>query len=347
MKMSKRKFGSIKGKEITEYTLENSQGSQLSAISYGATLTALRVPDKNGKIENVVLGLDSIEEYERHTSFYGATIGRVAGRIKEGKFTLNGQNYQVDTNEGKNQLHGGGDFNTKIWDVKENLEDNQASLTFSLLSPAGNYGYPGNLSVEVTFTLTEKNEWKINYTAVSDEATLFNPTTHTFFNLTGDKNKSILDHHLVLSSDKIVELGEGYIPTGHLLSVENTAFDFRKGGHLKQGLESIHPQNQLAGGFDHAFVYNREIGEPDLTLSEPVSGRILKVFSDQDSVVIYTGNRLSEQAELVGYPVKDYTGLTLETQQLPDAINNEGFGSIILEANQTFRSETIYQFDTI
>lgn len=347
MKISKRTFGIIKGEEITEYTLENNHGSQLSAINYGATLTALRVTDKNGKIENVVLGLDSIDEYKKHTSFFGATIGRVAGRIKYGKFTLNGRSYQLTINEGENQLHGGGDFNTQIWEVKESVEDAEASLIFNLLSPAENYGYPGNLSVTVCFTLTENNEWKINYTAVSDETTLFNPTTHTLFNLTGDKNKSILDHQLTLPSNKIVELGEGYIPTGNLLSVENTAFDFREGGQLKQGIESTHPQNQLVVGFDHAFLFNRESGKPDLTLNDPTSGRRLKVFTDRDSVVIYTGNRLSEQVELVGYPVKDYTGLTLETQQLPDAINNEGFGSILLEANQTFHSETVYQFDTI
>lgn len=347
MKISKKKFGTINGNQIIEYTLENSDGIQLSAMNYGATLTALRIPDKDGKIENVVLGFDSLSGYENHSSFFGATVGRVAGRIKKGQFILNGKTYQLSINEGKNQLHGGGAFNSEIWKVEERVKENESSLIFKLLSESGSFGYPGKLKVQVSFTLTEKNEWKIRYKATTDETTLFNPTNHVYFNLTGDKNKTILDHHLTLRGNKIVELDDDYIPTGNLLPTEETTFDFRHGGQLRQGVDSLHTQNQLVKGFDHAFILDHETEEPNVILSDPISGRRLKMYTDMDSVVIYSGNRLSEESEFVGYPIKNYSGLTLETQQLPDAINNEGFGSIILEVDQTFNSETIFQFDTV
>ncbi|WP_192986584.1 aldose epimerase family protein [Carnobacterium mobile] len=347
MKISKKSFGTIEGKQIIEYTLENSQGVQLSAMNYGATLTALRIPDKDGKIENVVLGFDSVSGYEKHSSFFGATVGRVAGRIKNGRFVLNGKKYQLSVNEGDNQLHGGGDFNSRIWNVKEEVKDTEASLIFTLLIESGSFGYPGNLNVQVSFILTENNEWKIRYKATTDETTLFNPTNHVYFNLTGNENETILNHQLTLISSKIVELNDQYIPTGKLVSVEGTAFDFRHGNKLKQGINSQHPQNQLVHGYDHAFVLDHKAGTPEAVLSDPVSGRRLKMYTDMDSVVLYSGNRLNEEEELVGYPIRNYSGLTLETQQLPDAINNEGFGSIILDVGQVFNSETIYQFDTI
>ena len=214
MDISIKDFGELSGQVIQEYTLTNRQGISLSAMTYGAAITSIRVPDKNGLIENIVLGYDTLDEYVSYRPYYGATVGRVAGRIDKGKFTLEGKNYQLETNDKTNHSHGGiNGLDTKIWTVKTESTENEGHLVFTYKSPHGENGYPGNLTVKVTYTLTESNEWKINYQATTDKTTLFNPTNHVYFNLSGDPTKAINQHTLALTSKYFAELKEDYIPT--------------------------------------------------------------------------------------------------------------------------------------
>lgn len=321
---------------------------QVSAINYGGTVTKISVPDRYGKRENVVLGFDSVAEYQQQTAFLGATVGRVAGRIALGKFTLDGKNYQISQNEGENQLHGGGGFNQKVWQAKTYQTESEAGVIFTTVSPDGEFGYPGNLKVEVTFSLNEFNQWKVHYLGETDQSTLFNPTNHVYFNLTGNPKQSILDHQLMLVSDRFVALQSDLIPTGELLEVSGTAFDFQRPEVLRRGISSQHAQNKLAQGYDHAFVFkaNQE-QQVKASLVEPMSGRRVQMYTDCPSVVVYSGNQFNGEFELADAPVQQYAGITLETQGLPDAVNQQGFGSIQLNADKKFESETIYQFDVI
>lgn len=346
MQVSHQSVGKADGKEVYEYTLTNSQGMSLSAITYGATVTGIFVPDKEGTVKNVTLSLESLEDYVTHRPFYGATIGRIAGRIADGAFELDGETFELDTNEGPNQLHGGPKgFDMKIFDAKVETEEDEASIVFTLTDPDGENGFPGALDVEVRYTLTEANEWKIDYTAKTDKATLFNPTNHTYFNLTGDPTKQVLEHELTVNSSKVGELGEGTLPTGEFIEVEGTSFDFRNGGKVAAAAKLDHPQTKKVEGFDHPFVLDLQSNEAAVQLSDPESGRRLKMYTDRESVVIFTHNGSVDDYTIEGEPVKQYAGITLETQTLPDAIHHDHFGKSTLYPEETYHSQTIYQFD--
>ncbi|WP_027109048.1 aldose epimerase family protein [Lacticigenium naphthae] len=348
MEISSRKIGSFNGEDVCEYTITNAEGMSISAMSYGASITALNVPDYNGKIKNVALSLDSVDDYITHRPFYGATVGRVAGRIANGEFELNGDTVQVETNEKGNQLHGGPKgLDTVNWDTHLETETDEAAIVFTTVDQENNNGYPGNLKVKVKYILTQANEWKVEYEAETDKATLFNPTNHTYFNLTGDFTQTILNHQLKLRADKFAPIQEAALPTGEFEEVNGTPFDFRSGAEIKQGVQLSHPQTELVGGFDHPFVLNHESSDPEAVLTDPISGRRIKMFTDQDSVVIFTHNGTVDKYTVQGHPAYAYCGITLETQALPDAINQENFGSIILNPGEIYRAQTIYQFDAI
>mgnify|MGYP003303825311 CR=1 FL=1 len=348
LEISIKDFGELSGQIIQEYTLTNRHGVSLSAMTYGAAVTAIRVPDKNGLLQNIVLGYDNVDEYVSHRPFYGATVGRVAGRIDKGKFTLEGKNYQLETNEKGNHLHGGkNSLDTKIWSVKTNSSENEAQLIFSYKSLNNENGYPGNLAIQVTYTLTESNDWKVNYHATTDETTLFNPTNHVYFNLTGDPTHSIKQHQLILTSNLFAELREDSIPTGNLLPVNETPFDFTTADTINKGFESSHPQNKLVSGYDHPFVLEHLSQRPEAVLYDPISGRRVQMFTDQDAVVIYATDSLDGKHTKEGTLLEHYAGITLETQQLPDAINQEKFGNITLKPTDIFQAETTYRFDTM
>lgn len=347
MKISEKMVEEMDGQQVIEYCITNKNGASLRAINYGATLTAIEMPDRNGQLANVVLGFTTVKEYIEHKAFFGATVGRVAGRIKDGQFELNGEKYQLILNEGKHHLHGGGHFNQQIWESKSKITKEGGELHFNYFSPTGEKGYPGNLNVSVVFTLTEQNQWKIKYQAETDQATLFDPTNHVYFNLSGQPHSTILDHELTLKSDKIVELQTDLIPTGELTEVKGTAFDLNKGHKLRAGIESRHPQNQLVKGYDHGFVLVNKINEEAAILVDSSSGRRLKMYTDRPAVVVYSGNQLNGEFELNGLPVQRYAGMTLETQGLPDAMNHQGFGSIVLKPGEKYTSETSYTFDIV
>lgn len=348
MEISTNVFGEFSGTVIQEFTLTNHQGVSLSAITYGAAVTAIQVPDKKGISKNIVLGYDSLDEYLSYRPFYGATVGRVAGRIDKGRFTLAGKSYQLETNQKGNHLHGGkNSLDTKIWTAETNSSEDEAQVIFTYTSPRNENGYPGTLVVQVTYTLTESSEWRINYKATTDESTLFNPTNHVYFNLSGDPTKPINQHALALFSNYFGELREDSIPTGNLLPVNGTPFDFITADTINKGFESTHPQNKLVSGYDHPFVLEHISGKPEATLSDIASGRRVQMFTDRDSVVIYATNTLDGEHYEEGKAMEHFAGITLETQQLPDAINQEAFGNIILHPNEVFRSETTYRFDTM
>ncbi len=346
MKVTETVIGQVNGTDVTAYTLTNPDGISLTAMTYGATITELLMPDKNGKTENVILAMDSLGDYVTHRPFYGATIGRVAGRISKGAFDLDGTSYQLVVNEGVNHHHGGPTgLDTQVWDAEVQTSADEASIHFTTVDEDGANGYPGTLSVTVSYTLTADNEWKVAYRATTDQATLFNPTNHVYFNLSGDNNKPILQHNLQLNSAVFAELGDGNLPTGALLPAEGTPFDFRNGGKLTVAADGSHPQTRKVAGFDHPFLLQHDEGQPDAILSDTESGRCVKMYTDQDCVVIYMHNAATDKYTIGGNPVIQYAGITLETQALPDAINQEGFGDIVLRPEEVYAAETIYKLE--
>lgn len=348
MDISIKDFGEVSGTVIKEYTLTNHHGVSLSAMTYGAAITSIQVPDKNDFLQNIVLGYDDLNEYVTNRPFYGATVGRIAGRIDKGRFTLDGKNYQLATNEKGNHLHGGENgLDTQIWTVETVSNKNDAQLVFAYTSPDNEGGYPGNLTVQVTYTLTESNEWTVHYQATTDKTTLFNPTNHVYFNLSGDPTKAINQHILTLTCESFAELREDSIPSGTLLPVKDTPFDFTTADTVNKGFESTHPQNQLVSGYDHPFVLEHLTDKPEATLYDPTSGRRVQMSTDRDAVVIYATNALDGRHNTDGEAEESYAGITLETQNLPDAINQEGFGNVVLHPDEIFHSETTYRFDTM
>lgn len=344
MELTKKVFGRFENQDVYEYTLTNKNGVSISATSFGATLTKLVTPDKEGKRENITLNVENLEDFASNRPFYGATIGRVAGRITRGKFTLDGKDYQVDINEGENMLHGGPNgLDTKLWDI--DVDESAGKLIFTYKSPAGENNFPGTIQIKVTYTLTEENDWVIDYEATTDEATLFNPTNHVYFNLTGDIKKPILDHELELASPKYVPLAEENLPSEEKASVEGTPFDFQTAKPVKEAVLSDHGQIKPLNGLDHPFVLDQG-KEVKGTLYDPESGREVTFYTDCNSVVVFTHNGEVDDYTIEGEPARQYAGITLETQTLPDAINKKGFGNIVLRPGETFQSRTTYHFGT-
>lgn len=340
-------YGKIDGRTITAFTMVNDHGMEITCLDYGCIITKIVASDRNGHFENIVLGFDCIEEYQKYSPYFGAIIGRFAGRIKNAEFNLNGKTYQLAKNNNDNHLHGGFQgFDKVSWETKIAIEADSTKLEFTYLSKSGEEGYPGNLLMKVTYTLNNKNELIISYKGVSDESTLLNVTNHTYFNLSGNLKRDILDHQLTIKSRKFVELDERLIPTGKILSVENTPFDFQNGRKIKDGMTSGHVQNWIAGnGYDHPFLLTEQ-HKKEITLLDEESGRELIIETDEPAVVLYTGNQLEadESYSIRGVPSRNYLGLCLETQGLPDSIHNPHFPSSILKKGEVFQSVTKYKF---
>lgn len=344
MQIEERVFGKVNETDITAITLTNKSGASITAMTYGATLLEWQAPDKNGTLANITIGLDSLDDYVNNRPYYGATIGRVAGRIAEGKFVLNGTDYQLEANDHGNHLHGGvHGLDTKIWDYRLENKDDEAKIIFSYKDEAGENQYPGTLTVEVIYTFTEENEWKINYRATTDAPTLFNPTNHVYFNLNGNMVGTILDHELFVNADEFVELNDNTIPTGNKVSVSGTPFDFRQPTFTKQAPESDHPQTKAVAGLDHPFVLKQANGEPHASLYSKESGRRIEMSTTEAVVVVFMHNGPSA-FNYQGEPLPAYAGITLETQNYPDAINQTNFGNIVLQPGDTYTSETVYKF---
>ncbi|QFF97608.1 galactose mutarotase [Psychrobacillus glaciei] len=349
MKLTKKLFGFINEQPVTLFTIKNNKGFEVSCMDYGCIITEILAPDRFGKIENTVLGFGSLEEYEGNSYFLGAVVGRFAGRIKRGSFNLEGNVYQVKTNENNNHLHGGHKgFSHVLWDSKVIKCEHKTAVEFSYFSPDGEEGYPGNLKMKVVYTIYNgSNDLVITYSGISDKKTLINVTNHTYFNLSGNLERDILDHELTIDSQQFIELNEELLPTGNLVPVDHSVFDFRQGRKISDGVESNHPQNILVGnGYDHPFLLNKSETHA-IVLVDHESGRKLVLETTEPSVVLYTGNNLEGSYSTEGVELQNYLGVCLETQSPPDSIHHQHFQSSIVREGEVFKSKTKYSFGLI
>lgn len=345
MKIIDKIVGNYDGQSVIEYSLTNDSGMTVSCLNYGCVITKIIVPDRQGNFENVVLGFEEFEDYLDLSPYFGCVVGRVAGRIKGARFELDGKEYLLADNEHPNHLHGGKKgFHSVVWKTEKIEEDEAVGLTFYYHSPNGEEGYPGNLDTYVTYLLNNKNELVITYEGKTDQKTLVNLTNHSYFNLSGNLKRECTEHILQLESDRFLELGEDLIPTGKVIAAKNTPFDFQHGRRILSGVNSEHPQNVLAGnGYDHPLIFTKK-GENTVVLSDEESGRTLMVTTDQPCVVVYTSNQLEAPFSISGVRARNYLGVCLETQGLPDAIHQPDFPSVILNPEEVYYSTTKYRF---
>ncbi|MEQ2525097.1 galactose mutarotase [Robertmurraya yapensis] len=348
MNVTKTIFGEIDNRRVESYTITNNHGMTVKFINYGCIITDIMVPDREGKLENVVLGYDTIEEYLNERAYFGAIIGRVAGRITGAQFELDGETYTLEQNENSNHLHGGfHGFNRVIWDAAIIEEQDTKGVEFTYVSQDGEGGYPGTLKMSVKYLLNNENEFTIHITGLSDKKTILNCTNHSYFNLSGDIKRDILDHTLTLKCEKFLPINEQLLPTGDLADVAGTPFDFQNGQKIREGTRTEYPQNLLAGkGYDHPFVLDAN-QDQEILLEDQESGRMLIVETNQPGVVIYTSNQLQGDFKIRGVQAQPYLGICLETQGLPDAIHHPHFPTIVLEKEKQYNAITKYRFGVI
>lgn len=336
-------FGQADGKNVDLYTISG-ESMTVKITNFGGIVTSIIVPDRDGKMDDVVLGFDSLKEYISEHPYFGCIVGRYGNRIAEGKFELEGHPYQLAANNGKNHLHGGiRGFDKKIWNAKEYRNGDEAGLELSYTSPDGEEGYPGELKVRVIYAVTPDNELKIRYFAETSKATPVNLTYHGYFNLNGAGNGDILDHELMIDADRYTVVNDQLIPTGELRDLSGTPFDFRKEKMVGKDMAMVD------GGYDHNFVLNNNGKFAKIAvLKESSKGRQMEVYTDQPGVQFYGGNFLD--GSLTGKDGKKYYmhyGLCLETQHFPDSPNQPGFPNTILRPGEVFQSSTVYKFSLI
>ena len=339
----------VDGKQVGLYTLTNGTIT-MQVTNFGGRVVSLWTPDRDGKMEDIVLGYDKLDRYVNNTGerFLGAPVGRVGNRIDEGKFTLDGVAYQVPQNSNGHSLHGGNKgVDMVVWDV-EHLSDN--AITLHLLSPDGADGFPGNLDILMTYTLTPENEFEVTYHAKTDKKTIVNLSHHSFFNLKGEGNGPITDHVLTIKADHITPTDAELIPTGELMAVEGTPFDFREPHAIGERIGAQHEQLINGGGYDQNWVFAREDNGQVMTLAsvyEPSTGRCMDIATDQVAMQFYSGNFFDGTYNgKYGKAIKYRESLALETQKHPDAINHEKFPSIVLNPDEVYTHVCIYKFYT-
>ena len=349
--MEKKVFGTTAdGKTADLYTLKNKNGMQVSITNFGATVVSIMAPDKTGKMADVALGYDDLAGYELNKNYLGVLVGRYGNRIAHGKFSIDGTEYTLAKNNGDNSLHGGiKGFNKAMWEAKDVSKGGEAAVEMKYVSKDGEEGYPGNLSVTVVYTLTNKNELKIDYSATTDKKTVVNLTNHTYFNLAGQGNGDILKHELMINADTFTPVDSGLIPTGELKKVEGTPFDFRKATAIGARIDANDEQIKLGGGYDHNFVLNRQKAT-GLSLaarvSDPASGRTMEVWTTEPGVQFYTGNFLDGSFKGKGGSVyQKRTALCLETQHFPDSPNHPSFPTTLVKPGEKYHTTTVYKFE--
>jgi len=349
--IEKRDFGKLPdGTPVFEYTLTNAKNMSVGVINYGGIITSIKVPDRDGKIDNVVLGFRNIDDYASKNPYFGVIAGRYANRIAKAKFTLDGKEYKLAANNGPNSLHGGvKGFDKHIWQVKEIPGSDSVGLELAYLSPDGDEGYPGNLDVKVTYTLNDKNEFRIDYAATTDKATVINLTSHSYFNLAGNGSGAVLDHKLTINADKYTPVDATSIPTG-IASVDGTPFDFRQPTRIGDRIRDGDQQLIYGRGYDHNWVLSRP-NDGSLALAarleDAKTGRIMEIETTEPGIQFYTGNFLD--GTLVGSAGKMYRqgdGLCLETQHFPDSPNHPDFPSTVLKPGEVYKTSTVHRFFT-
>ena len=337
--VSKQSFGEVDGKPVYLYTLSNKSGAEVKITNYGGTVTSWTAPDKTGKKSSIVLGFDSLSGYLAKPPYFGALIGRYGNRIANGKFKIDTATYTLATNNGKNHLHGGlKGFDKVVWDAT--ASDSVPALTLNYTSKDGEEGYPGNLKVTVQYTLTDDNELSIEYNAETDKTTPVNLTNHSYFNLTGDVDNTILHHVLMVKADSYTPVDTSLIPTGEIKAVKGTAFDFTTPTAIGARI------NAVKGGYDHNFVLNSKDGALNLvaTVTDSVSGRKLEVFTTEPGLQFYTGNFLNGSIKTSdGKSIQQHAAFCLETQHFPDSPNQPKFPSTLLKPGEKYHTVTKYK----
>jgi len=338
------------GQTVNQYTLTNKNGLEMKVINYGGTITSLKVPDKNGLLEDVVLGYDNLDHYIKSNTFFGALIGRYGNRIAKGKFQIDDIEYYLPINNAPNHLHGGPmGYDKVFWNITV-LEDS-SSLKLTYTSADGEQGYPGKLTVEVIYQLTGNNELKINYKATTDQKTIVNLTQHSYFNLGGSKSKDVLSHKLTLDADTYLPVDATLIPTGELRKVAGTPFDFLKEETIGARIGQSDEQLTFGKGYDHCWVLNNYDGKTlrkVATLSDSTSGRMMEVYTTEPGIQFYSGNFLDGSLMSKKNTTNAYrSGLCLETQHFPDSPNRAEFPSVLLSPNKTYQSTTVFSFKVV
>ncbi|HEY9486844.1 MAG TPA: aldose epimerase family protein [Chryseosolibacter sp.] len=340
-------FGNLsEGQPVSLYTMNNGKGSVMKVMNYGGIIVSLQVPDRDGNPIDVILGFDSLKAYEAGNPFFGSLVGRYGNRIAKGKFVLDGKEYDLIKNNNGNHLHGGTKgFDKVMWKIEE-VPGDEVGLKLSYLSKDMEEGYPGNLHVEVVYTLTEDHTVKFDYKATTDKKTIVNLTQHTYFNLNGGKT-DILSHEIAIHADKFIPVDEGLIPTGEIRSVENTPFDFRVAKEIGEDIDANDQQIKFGKGFDHSWVINGEGLKLTAQAYDSISGIEMSVHTTEPGVQFYTGNFLDGSLKGKNDVVyKQRTGFCLETQHFPDSPNQKNFPSVILKPGETYSSQTTYHFSS-
>jgi aldose 1-epimerase len=347
-KMQKQSFGKTEdGQPVDLYILTNKNGMEAAITNYGGTVVSLKVADRSGKFEDVVLGYDDLDGYATGKAYIGATVGRYANRIAHATFTLDSSTYSLAKNDGDNHLHGG--FNKRVWTAKDVSSSAGQALELTYLSKDGEEGFPGNLPVKVVYTLTDQNELRIDYTATTDKDTVLNLTNHAYFNLAGQGNGDILQQQIMIKADRFTPIDATSIPTGELRSVKGTPFDFTNSTAIGTRIDQDDPQLKLGRGYDHNWVLNN--GTPaSLFLAAQAydqhSGRVLEVLTTEPGIQLYTGNFLDGIHGKDGKVYNRRYAFCLETQHFPDSPNHPNFPSAELKPGQHFQSTTVYKFST-
>ena len=350
--ISKKSFGKTKnGQEVFSFTMKNKLGMEISIVTYGGIITSWTAADRDGDYKDIVLGYNTLTEYESETPYFGALIGRYGNRIAKGKFSLGGQEYTLATNNGVNHLHGGlKGFDKVVWDAKTIVNDSTVSLELSYLSKDMEEGYPGNIETKVTYTLNNKDELSVKYEAKTDKSTIVNLTQHSYFNLTADFNQTILDHELVINADSFLPVDSSLIPTGEFRDVAEAPFDFRKPRAIGKQINAENTQLKNGLGYDHCWVLNDQDKGLRFVASayEPVSGRLLEVYSNEPGIQFYSGNFLDGTLPNKSNGTYKYrTGFCLETQHYPDSPNQKHFPSVRLNPGELYESKTSFKFTVI
>ncbi|WP_339651952.1 aldose epimerase family protein [uncultured Maribacter sp.] len=351
IKVEKSDYGvAERGEKVELFSLKNINGFEVDIITYGGRITSLKTVDNKGKLENVVLGFENLEQYEKDNPFFGALVGRYGNRIAKGKFSLNNTDYTLAKNNGENSLHGGlKGFDKVVWKVVDIQDGDKGVLKLSYLSKNMEEGFPGNLTTMVTYTLNSDNSLDVLYEATTDKTTVVNLTQHSYFNLSGDFSQTILDHEVEIDADTYIPVDGGLIPTGELAMVEGTPFDFREAKLVGKDINAENEQIKLGGGFDHCWVLNDyESGYRSVAKAyHPESGRTLEVLTDEPGIQFYTGNFLDGTLPAPnGGTFAKRSGFCLETQHYPDSPNQPKFPSVTLEPGDKYSTKTTFKFST-
>lgn len=346
MNITQAQFGTTSdGQAVTKFRVSNATGMSVEMIDYGATITSVMTPDRNGMTQNITLPCYSMQGYEACGMYFGCSVGRYCNRIKEGKFSIDGTEYTLATNNDPNHLHGGDKgFDKQMWTAEEISSDNSAGVRFTLVSPDGDEGYPGEVTVMVEYSITSENELVIDFKATTTAATHVNLTNHCYWNLAGAGNGDILGHQLQIEADKYLPVDETGIPTGELADVKETAFDFTSYWTVGQRISDT-PGDP--NGYDHCYALRSDSGELALaaTVIEPVSGRYMEIHTTQPGLQFYSGNFLDGQEASGGFPFR--SALCLETQHFPDAPNQSEFKSTRLNPGETYHQKTVHKFAVV